>query len=141
MLPYQHILAAIDLRQDSRTVATRACEVAAQTGGTVRLLHVAQLVAMEPMGDLPVVQVDDQMLALARRQMEALAKELGLPAGACSVEAGSARSEILAYAREHYIDLIVIGCRERHGLSLLLHRSEGSLLQAAPCDVLAVRVR
>ncbi len=141
MMPYQRILAAIDLRQDSRTVAARACEIAAATSGTVRLLHVAQLVAMEPMGDLPLVQVDDQMLALARRQMETLANELGLPAGACSVEAGSARSEILAYAREHHTDHIVIGCRERHGLSLLLHRGEGSLLQTAPCDVLAVRVR
>jgi universal stress protein A len=141
MLPYQRILAAVDLRQDSRTVAARACEIAASTGGVVQLLHVAQLVAMEPMGDMPLVQIDDQMLALARRQIEALASELGLPVGASTVEAGSARSEILRHAREHNIDLIVIGCRERHGLSLLLHRSEGSLLQAAPCDVLAVRVR
>ena len=122
-------------------VAARACEVAATTGGAVQLLHVAQLVQMEPMGDMPVVQVDDQMLALARRQIEALASELGLPVSACAVETGSARGEILRHAREQNIDLIVIGCRERHGLSLLLHRSEGSLLQAAPCDVLAVRVR
>ena len=141
MLPYQRILAALDLRQDSRTVAARACEIAASTGGVVQLLHVAELVAMEPMGDMPVVQVDDQMLALARRQIETLADELGLPANAVSVESGSARNEILRHAREQNIDLIVIGCRERHGLSLLLHHREGSLLQAAPCDVLAVRVR
>lgn len=141
MLPYQCILAAIDLSQDSRTVAARAREIAQATGGTVQLLHVARLVAMEPMGDMPVVQIDDQMLAQARQQIEALAHELGLPPDACHIEAGSARSEILRYAREHRIDLIVIGCRERHGLSLLLHRSEGSLLQAAPCDVLTVRVR
>jgi universal stress protein A len=141
MLPYQRILAAIDLSQDSRTVAARARELAQATGGTVQLLHVARLVAMEPMGDMPVVQIDDQMLAHARQQIEALARELGLPADACHIEAGSARSEVLRYAREQQIDLIVIGCRERHGLSLLLHRGEGSLLQAAPCDVLTVRVR
>ena len=141
MLPYQRILAALDLTQDSRTVAARAVEIAASSGGAVQLLHVAQLVAMDPMGDMPVVQIDDQILALARRQIESLASELGLPLSACTVEAGSARSEILRHARERHIDLIVIGCRERHGLSLLLHRSEGSLLQAAPCDVLTVRVR
>ena len=58
-----------------------------------------------------------------------------------SVEAGSARSEILRYAREHDSDLIVLGGRERHGLSILLHRTEDSVLHGAPCDVLAVRVR
>jgi len=141
MLPYQRILAAVDLRQDSRLVATRACEIARTTGGSVQMLHVVRLVAMEPMTDMPLVQIDDQMLSQARDQMLALASELGLSAFACSVEAGSTRGEILRHARERNIDLIVIGCRERHGLSLLLHRGEGSLLQAAPCDVLAVRMR
>lgn len=141
MLPYQRILAAVDLSQDSRLVAARALEVARATGGSVQLLHVVQLVAMEPMGDMPLVEIDDQMMARAREQMLALATELGLPAAACSVEAGSTRGEIVRCARERNIDLIVLGSRERHGVSLLLHRGEGSLLQAAPCDVLAVRVR
>jgi len=141
MLPYQRILAAVDLSQDSRLVAARACEMARAAAGSVQLLHVVRLVAMEPIGDMPQVEIDDQMLARAREQMLALASEFGLPPSACSVEAGSTRGEILRYARERNIDLIVIGCRERHGLSLLLHRGEGSLLQAAPCDVLAVRMR
>jgi universal stress protein A len=141
MLPYQRILAAVDLSQDSRLVAARAVEIARAAEGSVQLLHVVQLVAMEPMGDMPLVEIDDQMMTRAREQMLALAASLGLPAAACSVEAGSTRSEILRIARERNIDLIVLGARERHGLSLLLHRGEGSLLQAAACDVLAVRMR
>lgn len=141
MLPYQRILAAVDLSRDSRLVAARACEIARAAAGSVQLLHVVRLVAMEPMSDMPLVQIDDEMLSRAREQMLALASELGVTPAACSVEAGSARGEILRHARERNIDLIVIGCRERHGLSLLLHRGEGSLLQAAPCDVLAVRMR
>jgi len=141
MLPYQRILAALDLSQDSRLVAARAVEIARAAGGSVQLLHVVQLVAMEPMGDMPLVEIDDQMMARARAQMLSLASELGLPEAACNVEAGRTRSEIVRYAREHNIDLIVLGSRERHGLSVLLHRGEGSLLHAAPCDVLAVRMR
>ena len=38
-------------------------------------------------------------------------------------------------------DLIVLGCRERHGLSILVNRTEDTVLHGAPCDVLAVRVR
>ncbi|MGA8709562.1 MAG: universal stress protein [Steroidobacteraceae bacterium] len=143
MSAYRRILAAIDLTQDSRAVAARACELARVSGGEVRLLHVVEFVPIEPMSDslMPVMQIDDQLIERARKQIAALAQELGLPADAASVEAGSAKGEILRQAREQACDLIVLGCRERHGLSILLHRTEDTVLHGAPCDVLAVRVR
>jgi universal stress protein A len=143
MTAYRRILAAIDLTQDSRAVAGRACEIARAGNGAVQLLHVLEIMPIEPMSDslMPVMQIDEQMMARMRAQMETLARELGLPPNAGSVEAGSAKSEILRYAREQGSDLIVLGCRERHGLSILLHRTEDSVLHGAPCDVLAVRVR
>jgi universal stress protein A len=143
MSAYRRILAAIDLTQDSRAVAGRACEIARAADGIVRLLHVLEIMPIEPMSDslVPVMQVDEQMMLRTREQIAALAVELGLPPDAGSVEAGSAKSEILRYAREQASDLIVLGCRERHGLSILLHRTEDSVLHGAPCDVLAVRVR
>ncbi len=143
MTAYRRILAAIDLTQDSQAVVGRACEIARAGNGSVHLLHVIEIVPIEPMGDslVPVMQIDEQMMVRARAQIEALALELGLPANAGSVEAGNAKSEILRYAREQGSDLIVLGCRERHGLSILLHRTEDSVLHGAPCDVLAVRVR
>jgi universal stress protein A len=140
---YHRILAAIDLTEQSRAVSAQACELARAAGAVVKLLHVVEFVPIEPMSDslVPVVQIDDQMLTRARRQIGQLALDLGLPADAGSVETGNAKSEILRYARAQHIDLIVIGCRERHGLSLLMHRTEDSVLHGAPCDVLAVRVR
>jgi universal stress protein A len=90
---------------------------------------------------VPVVQLDDQMVARAREQLGELARELGLSADAVCVEAGNVKHEILRYAREEHSELIVIGCRERHGLSLLVHRTENSVLHGAPCDVLAIRIR
>jgi universal stress protein A len=143
MTAYRRILAAIDLTQDSRAVAGRACDIARAANGIVQLLHVLEIVPIEPMSDslVPVMQIDAQMMLRMREQIAALALELGLPANAGSVEAGSAKSEILRYAREQSSDLIVLGSRERHGLSILLHRTEDSVLHGAPCDVLAVRVR
>ena len=35
---------------------------------------------------------------------------------------------------------IVIGSHERHGLSILVNLTEDTVLHAAPCDVLAVRL-
>ncbi len=143
MTVYRRILAAIDLTDDSRAVAGRACEIARAAGGAVQLLHVVELVPIEPMGDslVPVVQIDEQTMAQARARIETLARELGLPAEAGRVEAGNAKTQILRCAREQPSDLIVIGCRERHGLSILVHHTEDSVLHGAPCDVLAVRVR
>jgi universal stress protein A len=143
MTAYRRVLAAIDLTEDSRTVAGRACELALGTGGSVQLLHVVEYVPLEPMSDslVPVVQIDEQMTARARLQLEELARELGLPASAAYLQAGSAGAEIVRHAREQSSDLIVIGSRERHGLSILLHHTEDSVLHGAPCDVLAVRVR
>jgi universal stress protein A len=143
MPDYRQILAAIDLTEDSRAVAGRAVEIARMASGSVHLLHVLEFIPVEPMSDtlVPVMQIDDQLLERARSQISALATELGLPAGSATVESGSAKSEILRHAREQKADLIVIGCRERHGLSILVNRTEDTVLHGAPCDVLAVRVR
>jgi universal stress protein A len=143
MNAYRRILAAIDLTQDSRTVAGRACEIARAGNASVRLLHVMEVIPIEPMSESaqPVMQIDDGMLKRLRQQIQALAQQLDLPAEAAAVEAGNVKSEILRCAREQNVDLIVLGCRERHGLSILLHRTEDSVLHGAPCDVLAVRVR
>ena len=143
MIPYRRILAAIDLTQDSGAVVGRACDIARAGNASVQLLHVIEVVPIEPMSDalMPVMQIDEQVVVRARARIEALALDLGLPGSAGSVEIGNAKSEILRYAREQGSDLIVLGCRERHGLSILLHRTEDSVLHGAPCDVLAVRVR
>ena len=143
MKAYSRILAAVDLTEGSLAVADRARDFARATQGTVWLLHVVEFVPIEPMSDslIPVMQIDDQIVARARTQIAAFAQELGLPPDSASVETGSARIEILRHAREHNCDLIVLGARERHGLSILIHRTEDSVLHGAPCDVLAVRTR
>jgi universal stress protein A len=143
MSAYRRILAAVDLTEGSRAVIERASELARASGGTLSLLHVVEFVPIEPMTDslVPAMQIDDQLIGRARAQIEALGQELGLPSGSGTVETGSAKSEILRHAREQGCDLIVLGCRERHGLSILIHRTEDSVLHGAPCDVLAVRTR
>ena len=45
------------------------------------------------------------------------------------------------HAEEQGVDLIILGSRERHGLSILVNLTEDTVLHAAPCDVLAVRLR
>lgn len=143
MSSYRQLLVAIDLSDQSRAIAAKSVELARLWQAELRLLHVIEFVPVEPMSDalVPVVQIDDRMVARVREQIVALASDLGLPADSCRVATGNVKGEILRQAREVGADLIVLGCRERHGLSILVNLTEDTVLHGAPCDVLAMRVR
>jgi universal stress protein A len=143
MSEYRQLLIAIDLSDQSRAIAAKSSELARQWGAQLRLLHVIEFVPVEPMSDalVPVVQIDDRVIARAREQITALAAGLGLAPDCCRVATGNVKGEILRQAREVGADLIVLGCRERHGLSILFNLTEDTVLHGAPCDVLAMRVR
>jgi universal stress protein A len=140
---YQRILCAVDLTDDSRVVLARAAALAQKSQAALRLLHVVEFVPIEPMSDslAPVIQVDDHVLERARAQLRELAVAAGLAADCARTISGHVKAEVLRQAREFQADLIVLGSRERHGLSILVNLTEDTLLHSAPCDVLAVRVR
>jgi len=141
MAPYQRLLLVVDLTEDSVTIGRRAQTLAAAVGAEVELLHVVEFVPVEPMGEtlMPSVQIEEELLERARQRLQALAVQLGLPGAPCRVESGNVKSEIVRVARERRSDLIVLGSRERHGLSILVNLTEDTVLHAAPCDVLAMR--
>lgn len=139
---YRRILLATELNEDSLSIARRAQALASALGAELEVLHIVEYVPVEPMGEtlMPAVQIEDELLARARRQLAALANDLGIPAERCSVEAGNVKAEIVRCARERNADLIVVASRERHGPSIFLNLTEDTVLHAAPCDVLALRV-
>jgi universal stress protein A len=140
---YKKILCAVDLTDDSRPVAARAAALAALWQADVCLLHVVEFVPIEPMSDslVPVVQVDDTTIERASVQLQELAQLTGIAASCCEVVGGTVKAELLRQARDWHADLIVLGSRERHGLSILVNLTEDTVLHGACCDVLAVRVR
>jgi universal stress protein A len=142
MTDYRRILLVVDLTEDSLLIGRRACAIATALGAQIDLLHVVEYVPVEPMGEtlMPAVQIENELLDRARQRVTALGTQLGVPAASCRVEAGNVKSEIVRIARELHADLIVLGSRERHGLSILVNFTEDTVLHAAPCDVLAVRV-
>jgi universal stress protein A len=142
MSSYHRILLVVDLTEHSVSVGRRAQSLAVSLGAEVELLHVVEFVPVESMGEtlMPAVQIEDELLRRAASRLRAFAVELGLPQAPCRVEAGNVKSEIVRAARERNVDLIVLGSRERHGLSILVNLIEDTVLHAAPCDVLAVRV-
>ena len=143
MAVYRRVLLVVDLTDDSLPIGRKAQALAATLGAEVELLHVVEFVPVEPMGEtlMPAVQIEEELLQRAQQRLVALAAELGLAGAACRVESGNVKAEIVRVARERHADLIVLGSRERHGLSILVNLTEDTVLHAAPCDVLAMRAR
>jgi universal stress protein A len=141
---YRRVLLVVDLSEDSLAIGRKAQALAAALGGAeVELLHVVEFVPVEPVGEtlMPAVRVEQELLQQAQQRVAALARELGLGGASWRVESGNVKAEIVRVAREWRADLIILGSRERHGLSILVNFTEDAVLHAAPCDVLAIRAR
>lgn len=140
---YNRILVIVDLSAGTAIVVARARQLAESHGASLTLFHVVEFMPMEPLSDslLPTVQIEADLLQTARQRMAALAAGLGSPTPAWEVCAGAAKTEVVRFARSGNFDLIVVGSHERHGLSILVNLTEDTVLHAAPCDVLAVRLQ
>ncbi len=139
---YSKILLAVDLNADSISIGRHARDLAARLDAQLTVLHVVEYVPVEPVGEtmMPPVQLLDELAAAARQRLVALCADIGVDAHHQRVEVGNVKAEIVRVARAMHCDLIVLGARERHGLSIFVNFTEDTVLHAAPCDVLAVRV-
>jgi universal stress protein A len=143
MAGYKKLLVLSDLSADSDQVAVVGRDLAAYSNAAMVVLHVVDFVPVEPLGEslMPVPKVEDELIKRSREKLSELIARLALPRATGRVEAGNTKAAILRVADEEHADLIVLGSRERHGLAILVNFTEDTVLHAAHCDVLAVRLK
>lgn len=145
-MAYQHILFAADFTDEALRVGERAKDIAHKYGARLSLIHVIEDVNISLGGGYELLPVlpdlpDEALLGEARKALDEMARRLGTEdAEQWVVSAPSTKEGILDAAREHGVDLIVVGSHGRHGLALLLGSTANAVLHGAPCDVLAVRI-
>lgn len=146
MIQLQKILLPTDFSDYSQNAAAYATEFANKFGAELHLLHVLQdLVAMVPEPGLAFPPPGDYMLELQQSAETALTKlpDPPLAEGAEVVRAvrqGPPFVEIVRYAKENDIDLIIMGTHGRSGLShVLLGSVAEKVVRKSPCPVLTVR--
>lgn len=143
---YQQILFAADFSEDALRVGERARDIARTCGAKLSLIHVVEDVNISLGGGYELLPVlpdlpDEALLQEARNALGNLAQRLDVAdAGLWVVNALSTKEGIIGAAKDHHIDLIVVGSHGRHGLALLLGSTANAVLHGAPCDVLAVRI-
>lgn len=142
MREYRHILAAVDLSPEGAQVLERARDLAERYGSTLSLVHVIEPLPVDAAGEalLPPMSIESELHENAERKLRELADQAGLAQTRRHVVMGYTKREIISFASEHAVDLIVVGSHGRHGLALLLGSTANAVLHGAPCDVLAVRI-
>lgn len=141
---YTHILVAVDFSENGASICERAGELRQLYGARLSFVHVVEYMPMEAGSELLMgsdFNLEQQLAESARTRLADYAKQFGVDGASQYVEIGSTKSEITRLAVELQADLIVVGSHGRHGLALLLGSTANAVLHAAPCDVLAVRVK
>ena len=139
---YTHILVGVDLTEESRQVAKRACALSRAFSAKLSCLHVIEPLSLAYGGDIPMdlSSIQDQIQETAKVHLAQFAETLGIEAEHQHLIFGRPETEMHTLAAQIGADLIVVGSHGRHGLALLLGSTANGVLHGAPCDVLAVRV-
>ena len=146
MLKLHSILCPTDFSEFSDHAIRYACELAEKFQAEVHLLNVLQdYAAVAPGSGEMFVPFTDWLPELRKQSEEQLAKQPG-PEWASKVHVhrttrvGAPVDEIVKYAKERGIDLIVQGTHGRRGVKhLLLGSVAENIVRYAPCPVLTVR--
>ncbi len=143
MAIYEKILATLDLGRDGEEVYERAVELAKKYSAKLLLLHVVEYVPVDLGSDLMLPQpleIEESLVARAKKNLADKVKDLDDVDVVSSVEMGATKSEIIRYADDNEVDLIVIGRHSRRGIFKLLSSTANAVLHNAHCDVLAVNI-
>ena len=143
-----HILVPVDFSETSKVALRYGRDLAATFGATIDVMHaVGDAVTFGAVSPITAADVAGTVLELekdARTRLKALvAREAAGPrlkAVDVVVTAVSPSAAIIDYAKEHGIDLIVMGTHGRGAVAhFLLGSVTESVVRSAPCPVLTVR--
>ena len=143
MIELNSILVAVDFSETSKNALAYGRNLARAFGARLRVLHVADVISTSAAQFYPEGPGDPEAKAieLGTRQLRTHLIAEGLSDAHADVHVGPDPAiEIIEYAREHHVDLIVIGTHGRTGMSRLLMGSVAEhVVRTAPCPVLVVR--
>lgn len=143
----RHVLVPIDHSDDAQTAVDFALLVARSLGASMTLLHVSE-VPSAMIAIVPGASVEGELAmsrSIAARGLDWLVEGLrarGFTQVAAVTQTGSAITPtILAWAKHHAVDLIVMATHARTGVSrLVLGSVTESVLRLAECPVLTVHL-
>lgn len=146
MAVYQHILIAIDFSENSVKALKKALQLAADSNARVELIHVVDIPIYPVLEDAAVMglpgiwdnEIAANLMALSTEKLKRIADEYSIE-NYKAIE-GVPGSEITVIAKANQADLIVMGFHGLSGLRKLIGSTTHSVINNAPCDVLAIKL-
>lgn len=141
---FKKILVATDFSDASKAALRCARELAAQLGSTLHVMHVVLDPSSQPWAAeafaMPLGALILEWQEHARRDLLAALPVEARANAVIVTPVGSPYAEIIHYASDQHVDLIVVGTRGRGALGhLLLGSVAERVVRKAPCAVLTVR--
>ena len=140
MIAIKRILIPTDFSETSTAAIGYGVDLAERYGASVHLLHVIEKSAIPPEPEFPLGIFEGQTVARERLVAVLSAAERAAFRTEVAVNIGHPSLEIIRYAKDHEIDIIVMGTHGRSGVSHMLMGSVAEkVVRKAPCPVLTVR--
>jgi nucleotide-binding universal stress UspA family protein len=146
VIKLKRVLVPTDFSDSARHAFTYGLSFAKEYGAELVLLHVVENVTVGYASDLfpvPMAEVFQEISGYARAELAKLAqvaRDRGLGVSEQVIQ-GKPSNEIIRYAAENHVDMIVLGT---HGKGMLDQALFGStterVVRRAPCPVLTVRM-
>lgn len=149
MITIRKVLVPIDFSENSRKAVDYGVEIARDRKSKLHYLHVINQRTLDTIGELSSKGYKGDILTAIRNLIRAREQELDsfIPQSAREgfdvlfvIRQGKPADEIIKFAREAQIDLIIAGTKGRSALEAAMIGSvTASLVNHAPCPVLVVR--
>jgi nucleotide-binding universal stress UspA family protein len=137
---YERVLVAIDHSEISKTALAAARDLASLSNGEVWVLHLREREVMPRMGLVANETPDEAGLLVQKAVDELLSAGVKATGEVRNTIYGQAAREIVADARLHDVDVIVMGCRGRSDLTgLILGSTTHKVIHFTDRPVLVVR--
>jgi len=146
MVVLKNVLVATDFSEASDAALTYGRDLARSYGATLHVLHITESVLVRFSIEAPIAYLPDlqtQIDDAARRRIDALVTDedkTKLNAKSVVITSVGTAEAIVQYAKDHRIDLIVMGTHGRRAFAHVLMGSVAErVVRLAPCPVLTVR--
>ena len=145
---YKHILFATELNETKSYIEDKVTQLQQLTQAKLSVIHVVEPIPNAyysgVYGVIPGLGVDSIgttgiLEKRAKEVLQSLVKRLNIAEQDLHIPIGHTSGEILAFAEQENVDLIITGSHGLQGLQLLLGSTSNAILHGAKCDVLAVR--
>ncbi|MFB9137307.1 universal stress protein [Vibrio sp. AK197] len=138
---YKHILVAIDLSEDSKTLIDKAVCLAKPLNADVSFIHIDVNYAELYTGlvDINLAETQSQSMETSQEQLQKLTKYAQYPIKHTLVASGDLGNELCDSIKEFHVDLVVCGHHQDFWSKIL--SSTRQLMNCTPVDLLVVPIK